>query len=44
MTKKTYLIFGIVNLLNAENIPTGEKDLIEQFDRLDDAFKNNSSL
>jgi acyl-CoA thioesterase FadM len=30
----------IVNLLQAKNIPTEEKDLIEQFERLDDAFKN----
>jgi acyl-CoA thioesterase FadM len=30
----------IVNLLHAKNIPTEEKDLIEQFERLDDAFKN----
>ena len=31
----------IVNLLNAKNIPTGQKDLIEQFERLDETFKNN---
>ena len=31
----------IVNLLNAKNIPTGRKDLIEQFERLDETFKNN---
>lgn len=30
----------IVNLLHAKDIPTGEKDLIEQFEKQDEAFKN----
>lgn len=30
----------ILNLLNAKNIPIEEKELIEQFERQDEAFKN----